>query len=73
MSMSQSLCDFCTANRRSRLLEEWDTEKNAGLSPKDISYGSPETGLVALREGARVAGDGLYALHCQSRVPGLLK
>ena len=38
--MGTSLYDYCIQNRLEALLCEWDTESNAPLTPKDISYGS---------------------------------
>lgn len=38
--MKRSLYAFCVENHRAELFLEWDSEKNAGISMKDISYGS---------------------------------
>lgn len=37
---SQSFYDFCVDQGKEHLLEEWDAEKNAPLTPRDITYGS---------------------------------
>lgn len=38
--MKKSLYEFCVENHRTDLLLEWDSEKNAGISMKDVSFGS---------------------------------
>ena len=38
--MRQSLEDFCRKNGQSQLLESWDAEKNAPLTPSGVSPGS---------------------------------
>ena len=35
-----SLREWCIENKRQDLLDEWDNDKNGGLSPDSISYGS---------------------------------
>lgn len=37
--MRQSLYDFCTTHGNDALLNQWDREKNAPLTPRDVSYG----------------------------------
>ena len=32
--------DYCRQNSRDELLREWDTEKNGGRTPSDVSFGS---------------------------------
>lgn len=39
-SMGKSLREFCTENGRDELLRQWDTEKNGGKTPDDVSRGS---------------------------------
>ena len=38
--MGKSLQAFCAESGRGELLREWDTEKNGGKSPSDVSMGS---------------------------------
>ena len=38
--MRESLYDFCIANRKEALLRQWDREKNAPLTPSNVSQGS---------------------------------
>ena len=38
--MSKSLYEYCKENDREELLRQWDTERNAGKTPKEISSGS---------------------------------
>ena len=38
--MSESLYDFCRKYDRQYLLEEWDSEKNAPLTPSQVTVGS---------------------------------
>lgn len=38
--MRQSLHDYCVANGKEYLLDEWDGEKNLPLTPGNISFGS---------------------------------
>lgn len=38
--MRKSLYDFCIANRKEALLRQWDREKNAPLTPSNVSQGS---------------------------------
>lgn len=38
--MNESLYDFCRRNRRSGLLDQWDTERNGADTPRTVSYGS---------------------------------
>lgn len=40
MTMRQTLYDFCRKNGKEYLLAEWDKEKDAPLTLRDISYGS---------------------------------
>ena len=40
--MDKSLYEYCLESNRMRLLDEWDAEKNEGLTPKDIPYLSKE-------------------------------
>ena len=39
-SKGKSLHEFCTENGRDELLRQWDTEKNGGKTPDDVSMGS---------------------------------
>lgn len=39
-SMKISLYDYCIENSMAELLESWDAEKNGGLTPREVSYGS---------------------------------
>ena len=39
-AIRQALDTFCRQNGKTYLLDEWDTEKNAPLTPQTISYGS---------------------------------
>lgn len=39
-NMKKSLYEYCIENLRPDLLEQWDAEKNAPLTPHDVSYGS---------------------------------
>lgn len=36
----QTLQEFCTTQKRPELLVEWDLERNAPLTPKDVTFGS---------------------------------
>lgn len=38
--MRQSLYDFCQEHSLTRVLEQWDTQQNAPLTPQTVSYGS---------------------------------
>ncbi len=38
--MGQSLFDYCRQYHKDALLSEWDTERNAPLTPQTVSYGS---------------------------------
>lgn len=38
--MREALYDFCIANRKEALLRQWDREKNAPLTPSNVSQGS---------------------------------
>ena len=38
--MRQTLYGFCCRNNKDLLLLQWDTEKNAPLTPQTVSYGS---------------------------------
>ena len=38
--MREALYDFCIANRKETLLRQWDREKNAPLTPSNVSQGS---------------------------------
>lgn len=38
--MAKSLLDYCVERGEFELLAQWDKEKNGGLSPRDVSYGS---------------------------------
>ena len=38
--MGKSLREFCAENGRDELLRQWDTEKNGGKTPDDVSSGS---------------------------------
>ena len=38
--MKESLRSYCLRNDMAWLLDEWDAEKNAPLTPEDVSYGS---------------------------------
>ena len=38
--MGQSLFDYCRQYHKDALLREWDTERNAPLTPQSVSYGS---------------------------------
>lgn len=38
--MRKSLHDYCVEKDKLHLLTQWDKEKNEGVSPKDISFGS---------------------------------
>ena len=40
MKMNESLWDFCVNHKKMSLLDEWDSEKNAPLTPERISGGS---------------------------------
>ena len=36
----QTLQEFCTAQKRPELLVEWDLERNAPLTPDDVTFAS---------------------------------
>ncbi len=38
--MRQTLYDYCLENNQSELLQQWDTNKNKELTPKDVTSGS---------------------------------
>ena len=38
--MKMSLRQYCIEHGRDPLLREWDAEKNGGLTPSDVSFGS---------------------------------
>lgn len=38
--MKITLYDYCREAGRTELIQQWDTEKNEGFSPHDVSYGS---------------------------------
>ena len=38
--MRTTLSEYCTGHDRPALLAEWDGEKNAPLTPENITYGS---------------------------------
>lgn len=38
--MRPSLYDFCAGHEQALLLAQWDDERNAPLTPKDVTYGS---------------------------------
>lgn len=38
--MRETLYDYCLRTGKTALLDSWDQEKNGGLTPKDLSYGS---------------------------------
>lgn len=38
--MPQTLPEYCTRRGQDALLRSWDVEKNAPLTPADVSYGS---------------------------------
>lgn len=38
--MKMSLRQYCIEHGRDTLLREWDAEKNGGLTPSDVSFGS---------------------------------
>ncbi len=38
--MRPSLYDFCAGHDQTHLLAQWDDERNAPLTPKDVTYGS---------------------------------
>lgn len=38
--MRETLYDFCIRTGQQTLLQEWEAERNAPLTPKDLSYGS---------------------------------
>ena len=40
--MRVSLYEYCLSCGREDLLSQWDKERNAPLTPKDISYGSKQ-------------------------------
>ena len=40
--MGQSLDLFCRRYGHTRLLDEWDAERNLPLTPESVSYGSHE-------------------------------
>ena len=75
MTIRQSLYDFCTEHGHSILLAQWDGEKNAPLSPKDISYGSRQKVWWRCVNGhswqagvySRSAGSGCP--YCTGRLP----
>lgn len=35
-----SLYDWCLANGQQTILEQWDSARNVGVSPRTIAYGS---------------------------------
>lgn len=40
--MRQSLYDYCLQHGKENIIEEWDTAKNGGLTPQDVTYGSKQ-------------------------------
>lgn len=48
----QTLQEFCTAQKRPELLVEWDLERNAPLTPDDVTFASHKKSLVVLQERA---------------------
>lgn len=38
--MRQTLAEYCTQNGKEYLLEQWSKEKNEGLMPEEVSFGS---------------------------------
>ena len=63
--MKMSLRQYCIEHGRDTLLREWDAEKNGGLTPSDVSFGSQRflrkssKGMVAVLQGSQLAGEGL--------------
>lgn len=49
--MRQTLFDYCIENDTQYLLEQWVTEKNDNLTPKDITFGSSRKMWWRCREG----------------------
>ena len=49
--MKESLYEFCPTNGLQQILEEWDTEKNAPLTPNDVSRGSKRALWWRCRKG----------------------
>ena len=47
----QTLQEFCTAQKRPELLVEWDLERNAPLTPDDVTFASHKKVWWCCRNG----------------------
>lgn len=58
--MRQSFFDYCRQYHKEALLREWDTARNAPLTPQAVTYGSHTPVWWRLRKRTRVGSCGLY-------------
>lgn len=74
----KSLQAFCAESGRGELLREWDTEKNSGKTPSDVSMGSHQKVWWLCPKGhsyfssiaSRARGSGCPVCAGQSVIPG---
>ena len=46
-----SLYDWCLANGQQTILEQWDSARNVGVSPRTIAYGSNKPSIGFAQRG----------------------
>ena len=71
--MRKSLAAFCLETGLVELLRQWEQQQNAPLTPETISYGSKRKVLVALQQGAQLAGTTLCTNRQRDRLPILCR
>lgn len=71
----QTLQEFCTTQKRLELLVEWDLERNAPLTPKDVTFGSHKKVWWCCKNGhswqtaVYTRSGGAGCPYCSGRLP----
>ena len=71
----QTLQEFCTTQKRPELLVEWDLERNAPLTPKDVTFGSHKKVWWCCKNGhswqtaVYTRSGGAGCPYCSGRLP----
>lgn len=71
----QTLQEFCTTQKRPELLVEWDLERNAPLTPKDVTFGSHKKFWWCCKNGhswqtaVYTRSGGAGCPYCSGRLP----
>lgn len=71
----QTLQEFCTTQKRQELLVEWDLERNAPLTPKDVTFGSHKKVWWCCKNGhswqtaVYTRSGGAGCPYCSGRLP----